>query len=365
MKRFYGQINDYPQFDENTFNSYEETKPKKKKYILNIILFIATFITCLVAGTQWANKNPLEIQNWHNGVLYAILILTFLSSHEFGHYFASRHHKVDSTLPFFIPAIFPDFLFGTFGAVIKTRSPIRTRKALFDIGISGPLAGFVVCLAFLVIGFATLPPMEFIYTIHPNYMVNKGAIPPVGIYFGDTLLFSLLSGIFSGPGVWIPPMNEIYHYPFLCVGWFGLFVTALNLLPIGQLDGGHILYSMIGDKQGKIARVLWWIMFLIGFNAIFLLLEELFQAQLPNTWYIAIQDKVLPFVGWLKNSIPLYFTFWGGWLFWSLMTRIFIKIDHPDIVDMTEELGRGRMILGYLAFIILILSISYNGIYIK
>lgn len=250
----------FQRYKENEVNPHFEIfgyppKKKKNRYWLHITLFIATFITCMIAGAQWQMKDASDINNWHYGITYAILLLTFLSAHEFGHYFASRIHKVDATLPFYIPVPFPEVLFGTFGAVIKTRSPMNSKKALFDIGVAGPIAGFIVCIIFLIIGFSSLPPQEYIYTIHPNYLAHGGLIPLTGLHFGDNLLYMMFERIFSNPSVWIPPMNEMYHYPFLCVGWFGLFVTSLNLLPIGQLDGGHVIFTMFGFAQSRISRI--------------------------------------------------------------------------------------------------------------
>ena len=182
-------------------------KNRKNKVWLHLLLFIATSLTAVMAGSYWSNHDPMDLGNWKFGLTYAILILTFISSHEFGHYFAARIHKVDATLPFYIPAPFQLMPFGTFGAVIKTRSAIPSRKALFDIGVAGPLAGFIISLAFLIIGLATLPPKEFIYNIHPEYMIYFGDIPGHGMHFGDTALFTLLASVFKNPDVWLPPMK--------------------------------------------------------------------------------------------------------------------------------------------------------------
>ncbi len=350
---------------------YEYRRPrflrKKSPLWVHLLLFVLTFITCMIAGTQWAMKNYLEVNNWHIGLTYAVLILTFLSVHEFGHYFASKIHRVDASLPYFIPVPFPEImLFGTFGAVIVTRSPIPNRRALFDIGVAGPIAGFVASLVFLIIGLQTLPPKEFIYSVHPEYLLNFGGkIPQSGLHFGDTLLYSLLAPLFANPNGWLPPMNEIYHYPFLCVGWFGLFVTTLNLLPFGQLDGGHIVYAMFGGLQRKVAKVLWWVLIILGIgsllNSILALLNDV---DVPNKFYIWLQNNLLPFLQQLRSFVPWYFDAWGGWLFWAIFTRLFIKIPHPHIAEV-EPLGTGRKILGWIAIIIFFLSFSLNGIYLR
>jgi len=335
----------------------------KKSILINIILFAATFITTTIAGTQWSGHYAGEIANWYHGLTYAVLILTFLTAHEMGHYIASRIHSVNATLPYFIPAPIPEMLFGTLGAVIKTKNTFPSRKALFDIGAAGPIAGFIVCIVFLIIGFTTLPGKEFIFSIHPDYLLQNGVIPNTGLYFGETVLFSFFADIFANPAGWLPPMNEIYHYPFLCVGWFGLFVTALNMLPIGQLDGGHILYAMFGPKQALIARIAWIIMFFIGLGALLMIVDDfLTSVDYPNDFYIGLQDLLLPVLKELKQIFPWYFQGWGGWLFWALITRFFIKIPHPHI-DFIDELDNKRMLIGWLTIIILFLSFSFRGIY--
>lgn len=343
----------------------EVQKPKQRLW-LHILLFVASFLSMLLAGTWWLGKDFLEISNWQYGFTYAILLTTFLSAHEFGHYIAARLHKVDATLPFFIP--FPlIFLnpFGTMGALIKTRSPIYTRKALFDIGVSGPLAGFVVCFVILVVGLLTLPNAEYLYQVHPeyiDYVARWGSMPTFGMYFGDTLLFSVLAKIFAHPGGFLPPMNEIYHYPFLCVGWFGMFVTALNLLPIGQLDGGHIAYAMFGNRHRYIARIVWWFLLIVGTGAFLGTFYDAIRTDSPDSIYTFFQSVFLPVLGAFKSAIPWFFAGWGGWLFWAFFTRLFIKLDHPPVPDLSP-IGPVRMAIGWLALLIFVGTVSYNGIY--
>lgn len=334
------------------------------RLILHILLFVATFITTTIAGTQWTGHNPFEIANWYFGLTYAILIMIFITSHEMGHYIASRIHGIDATLPYFIPAPFPEMLFGTMGAVIKTRSPFPSKKALFDVGVAGPIAGFIVSIIILIIGFSTLPPKEYLYTIHPEYLLNGGVVPQTGLTFGNTIVYSLMADIFKNPHGWLPPMNEMYHYPFLCVGWFGLFVTTLNMLPIGQLDGGHIIYAMFGKKRHEqIARISWYIILLIGIGSLLAMMLDLFQTvNYPNDFYIALQDFFIPMLTKLRSVIPWFFEGWGGWLFWALITRFFIKIHHPSML-FEDKLDGNRMIIGWVAIIILMLSFSYTGIY--
>src|SRR5713226_1631009 len=275
---------------------------RRWNYPLHLSLFVVTFFTTTVAGVFWLNKDEFDLKNFAYGLPYSISILAMLAAHEFGHYFAAKYHGVQTTLPFFIPA--PPFLlnpFGTMGAIIRIRSPITSKRALFDIGVAGPIAGLIVTLLVLVYGLVTLPAKEYLYTIHPDY-ASMTDLTKNGLTFGDSLLTLVLRRYFSGSG-FFPPMNEIYHYPFLCVGWFGLFVTALNLIPVGQFDGGRILYAMIGRGQGIIARGFLVILFLIGLSGF------------------------LPFLGFNVQPGTV------GWLLWAAILFFIVKLDHPPIAD--------------------------------
>jgi len=294
------------------------------KYLITSLLFILTFFTTTIAGVQWLNKDPLELSNFSDGLPYSISIMIMLLSHEMGHYFAAKYHKVKTSLPYFIPA--PPFLinpFGTLGAVIRMRSSCETKRSLFDVGIAGPLSGLIVTIIILLYGFFTLPPKEYIFTIHPEYR-TLSSLPDQGFTLGNSLLFYGLSSLFRNYG-FVPPMNEIYHYPYLCVGWFGLFVTALNLLPVGQLDGGHILYAISGGKiQGIIARIFLLILLVTGLISVFLFLK--------HSYYLGSM----------------------GWLLWVVILYFLIKLDHPKIAD-DNQISNNRKILGWLIFVIFIL----------
>ncbi len=246
-----------------------------------------------------------------------------------GHYFAARIHGVDTTLPFFIP--FPPFFglmpFGTLGAVIRIKSELRDRKTLFDVGAAGPIAGFIVCIMILWWGLTHLPSIEYLYGIHPQYR-DLAQIPTNGLTFGKPLLYKLMEMLFAGPAAFLPPMNEIYHYPFLCVGWFGLFVTALNLLPVGQLDGGHISYAMFGSGSQRIAQIALVALMLLG------------------------TAGILPFLGF-------QFSFgWMGWLMWSMVLAMLLRskrFRHPPLEDI-QELDSARVFIGWLCCAIFVLS---------
>jgi membrane-associated protease RseP (regulator of RpoE activity) len=306
--------------------------PKKRFRLgisLNIALFLFTFFTTTVAGAAWLNVDPYNPSNFYLGLTYSVLILFILSCHEFGHYFAAKFHKVKVTLPYFIPFPFI-FLnpFGTMGAVIRMKSASQTRKALFDIGIAGPIAGFIASLFVLIYGMTHLPPVDYLFTIHPEYLAT--GIPTVGFSFGNTLLYHGLSLIFtSSPDVFLPPMNEMYHYPFLCTGWFGLLVTALNLLPVGQLDGGHIVYALFKEKHKIIARLFFMFTLLLGFLGL------------------------LQFFGYtLLERYGLL-----NWVIWSALIFFVIKVDHPILHDDTP-LSTGRKLLGWFALFMFVTSFT-------
>ncbi len=337
----------------------------QKKW-LHLILFVLTFVSCMISGVAFiGNKDPFDLLNIELGLEYALLLMFFLSAHEFGHYIAAKIHKVDVTLPYYIP--FPispiaPISFGTMGALIRIKGQIPNKKALFDIGVAGPLAGFLVCMFYLVYGVITLPPIEYLYNIHPNYYTT--GIDSKGFYFGDNLLF-LITKLLVNKDVFFPPMNEIYHYPYLNIAWFGMFVTALNMLPIGQLDGGHITYAMFGDKQHKLGKIFWWFIFLIGLaSTIKFLVSMIIQHDefLLNYINFNFYEYILKIATYINNEFDFLINGWNGWLLWALIGKFLIKIKHPPIND-NSEIGTTRMIIGYVSLIIFILCFSYTGLY--
>lgn len=321
----------YEQFESPPLVTIQ--KKDNERYLLHIGLFILTFITTTFAGADWVSgkTGPYELSYLWNGLPYSLSILFIISCHEFGHYFAAKYHNVKATLPFYIPfpAIAGFLNFGTMGAVIKTKSPIRTNKAMFDIGVAGPIAGFVATLIILITGFSNVQGVEYILNIHPDYYSEKFINSPDQLSFGNTILFLALKYLFIQPSEFFPPMSEVYHYPFLCVGWFGMFVTALNMIPVGQLDGGHIGYTMFGQKKhNAIASISFIILIILGMLGAF-----------------ELALKIDLGIGWI------------GWLIWAMILYFFIKIQHPPIHDETE-LNTGRKILGYFSYFILIISFS-------
>ena len=170
------------------------------------------------------------------GISYSLALLAILLTHEMGHYLMAKRHRIPATLPYFLPM--PFTIFGTFGAVIKMDGRRATRKQLFDVGVAGPLAGVVIAIPITLIGIrlSRVVPEDF----------GAGQM----LALGDSLLFLLLSRVAAGP---VPEGKTILLHPVAFAGWVGLFVTALNLLPIGQLDGGHVLYGLLGRKAAPIA----------------------------------------------------------------------------------------------------------------
>jgi membrane-associated protease RseP (regulator of RpoE activity) len=298
---------------------------------LHLGLLVLTFVTVTFAGVQWLNRDPFELSSFSMGLTYGFLIIAFLGAHEMGHYIAARIHGVNTTLPFFLP--FPPFFglmpFGTLGAVIRIRSELRDRKTLFDVGAAGPISGFIVCILILIWGMTHLPSIEYLYNVHPEYRA-LAQIPTEGLTFGKPLLYKLMELLVAPPKAFLPPMNEVYHYPFLCVGWFGAFVTALNLLPVGQLDGGHIAYAMIGSRSHRLAQLVLVVLTILG-----------------SVGVLSLLGLNLPYG-------------WAGWLIWSLALALLLRskrFRHPPLEEI-QDLGASREYLGWLCILIFLLSFT-------
>ena len=313
----------------------------RQNYPVHLGMFLLTVLTTLWAGTFWGG-HPASLSSFSgfvnslaSGTTYSFSLLLFLSVHEFGHFFASLYHRVRATLPYYIPLPpLPFFLsLGTMGAVIKIKERIPETNALFDIGVWGPMSGFTVCVGLLAYGFLNLPPADYIYTIHPEYLAQGGAhksLPPGTLILGKNLLWKGLEYIIAPKN--LPPMTEMYHYPFLFTGWLGSLVTALNLLPVGQLDGGHITYAMFGRKgHAKIARVFLIFITLLGFPAFLELMLSLFRPEA-----VSLIPPVL-----LQWS-------WPGWILWALILARFIKLNHPP-TGYDHKLSPARKVSGWAA----------------
>ncbi len=264
--------------------------------MIHSILFVLTLLTTLIAGAIQQGVNLLETPGgiWH-GIPFSFTLLVILAAHEFGHYFMARHHEVDVTLPYFIPA--PSFI-GTFGAFIKMRSPLLDRRMLLDIGASGPVAGLAVALPVIVVGF-TLSEV-------------RPVAAESGMSLGSSLLFSLLGWIVHGS---LPGDMDIVLHPIAFSGWIGLLVTCLNLLPVGQLDGGHVAYAVLGRRQRLLARMIFAMLIILGITS------------------------------------------WLGWLIWAAILYI-MGLDHPPVIYEWVPLDKRRRVIGWASMAIFFLTFT-------
>ncbi len=385
-------------------------------YWLHLLLFAVTVVSTAFTGAQFFGRTvaweqgevlftllgmPISWPFLRDGLTFSLSLLGFLTVHEFGHYFAARAHRVKTSLPYYIPT--PFIGIGTMGAVIRIREQVPSLRKLFDIGAAGPIAGFVVALGLLIVALATLPPPEFMFSVggHEDlhaYIAQFGRFPETALpvppeleglrmTVGNTVLYWGLSQFFAD----VPPMYEMYHYPLLFSAWLGLFFTALNLMPVGQLDGGHILYALVGPKwHGRLARgfvILMMISMAIGvvddggeMLAMFfpaaagsgLLLEAGMWLVLATMLYIML-NRV--FKGDLRQIVPVIFgivfiaalaraagpvlTQFGyvGWVLWCFLLVFLIRVDHPPVL-YAEPLTPGRRILGILSLLIFVLCFS-------
>jgi membrane-associated protease RseP (regulator of RpoE activity) len=278
----------------------------------HLLLFCLTVLTTLIVGANIARnyarglplfewnltraffsnllRNPAQVKL---GLPFSLTLLSILLAHELGHYLICRRHGMRASYPYFIPA---PTLIGTLGAFIRIKSPIVTRRALFDVGISGPLVGFTLAIPALALA-----------------ILHSKAVPPAdsagAITLGNPMALILLTKLLR-PG--ISPADISLH-PVGCAAWIGLFATALNLLPAGQLDGGHILYALLGEKHRTVSR-------------------GLFLALLPLGVFC-----------------------WAGWMVWAALLLI-IGLRHPAVTISSEPLGRGRKLLALVAAVVFLLT---------
>jgi membrane-associated protease RseP (regulator of RpoE activity) len=368
-----------------------------KKYLIHIGLFIATLITTTLAGAEWTTgnlflfspKKPLGFSDFLNGFNYSIPFLLALTFHEFGHYFAAKYYQIKVSLPYYIPIWFSGLMsFGTMGAFIKLMDRPVSRKQFFDIGIAGPLAGFLVAILVLWYGFTHLPPVDYIYTIHPEYKVMGANFAEKAyknlegqIYIGNNIIFWFFKNYVANPTL-MPNSFELMHYPMLLSGYLALFFTALNLIPIGQLDGGHILYGLIGKKNHSVISPVLLVVFAfysgLGIFKIsdfqFLHFSEYLQKILPLLIYIyflkicfsKIQEESnldwILALGITITQLICSFIFpnilgYSGFLPFIFLLGRFLGVYHPD-VEQDEPLDFKRKVLGWLSLIIFILCFS-------
>ncbi|MBU0982943.1 MAG: site-2 protease family protein [candidate division Zixibacteria bacterium] len=270
---------------------------RRRLYIprLNILLFAATVLTVYLV--------PALSFGWDlaggGGLLFTFALMSILLVHEMGHYIASRRRGIVTSFPYFIPA--PNFI-GTFGAIIKTKSPFWNRRDLLEVGAAGPIAGWIVALFWLIYGLSTA-----VGTVATDPPADTEGM----IIFGESLLIKLLEPIFMAP---MEPGTTVAITEPLLAGWVGLLVTALNMLPIGQLDGGHVAYGLAPRKQVWLARL-----GMVGLAAL-------------GYWY------------------PMW------WLFAGL--GFYMGLSHPPTLDDSRAPSRTALIMGWVSLVILVLSFT-------
>jgi len=256
--------------------------------LLHLLLFLLTVASTFLVGLGSGLTAAL---------LYSGGIMSILLTHEMGHFLMARRHGISASLPFFIPLPLPPF--GTMGAVIKMKGRVPDRNALIDVGVSGPLAGLVVSIPVVIAGLQLSTVVE---PLHQSDQI---------ISLGDSLLFSTLTKLVLGP---LGPQQDVLLHPLAYAGWVGLFVTALNLLPIGQLDGGHIIYALFQKRSKWIA----WLFYL--------------------------------------SLVVIFLFFYAGWIL-PIIVFVFIR-KHPPTLDDSRPLTRGRVILGIIALLFFILTFT-------
>jgi membrane-associated protease RseP (regulator of RpoE activity) len=286
------------------------------RWRLPLVLFAATVVSILYTGASQWGIPPIRLRQ---GAAYAVPLLSILLTHEFGHFVFARIHRVNASLPMFIPLPIVS-LFGTMGAVIVMKDRIRSRNALLDIGASGPLAGIVVAIPVMLFGLA-----------HSEVK----PLPEHGSMEGQCLLYYALKWIAIGP---IPKGWDVEMNPAATAGWVGLFVTMLNLLPVGQLDGGHIAYALFGSKQERYSRIVRWlmpVMFLLNFA------YHLAPGFQTHEWGEALMSAFSASTTWI------------GWFVVLTLMRRFSGGEHPP----TEpgELSPARRVVAVASLVLFVL----------
>lgn len=270
-----------------------------------ILLFFATVVTTLGAGSMMAGADPFSDPSaLLEGIPFSAALLSILLAHEFSHYITSHRHGVRASLPMFIPG---PTLAGTFGAIIRIESPIPDRRSLLEIGIAGPLAGFLMAVPIAVAGLK----LSHVAVHSATTAANVGGGGDAGIGLGSSLLFALLERLVLGP---LPQNASLVLHPVAFAAWIGFFVTAINLLPVGQLDGGHVLYALAGKRQEGISR------------AVLLILA------------------------------PLGFLWWG-WFLWGALL-VLMGPRHPPVLAEGSQLGPREGVLGAIAAALLVLTLA-------
>jgi len=284
----------------------------KERIWINVLLLVATFFTTTAVGSMFLYQVDIlaGVNEFFTGLPFSLSLLTILGTHELGHYMMSRHWGVRASLPFFIPVPVPPL--GTLGAVIKQRDPIPNRSALFDIGVSGPLVGLFVAIFFVVLGAMMGPYVPFV----PDGEVIPGTGGGV-LYLGEPLLFELVYNAVPQSGV------EGFINPVAFAGWVGIFLTVLNLIPVGQLDGGHVARAVLGERTRWLSMVVPPLIIAWGFIA---------------TLMLDLGGEI--------------------WIFWGLITLLFANQPHPPPANDTEPVGTNRKVLSVILIVIFMLCFT-------
>ncbi len=364
-----------------------------KKILLHLGLFLVTLVTTTLAGAEWVHGKSIFMpeyswQDFLSGLSYSVPFLLILTAHEFGHYFTAIHYKVTTTLPYYIPLPPFPLMFGTLGALIRLKSRVPSKQQNFDIGIAGPLAGFAVAIGVLWYGFATLPPPEYIFQFHPQYQqfgldYAKHVYGPenlpagtIDIVTGKNLIFLFFENFVADPAR-VPNVHEMIHYPFLFAGFLALVFTSINLLPIGQLDGGHVVYGLLGFRGHRLVASAAFIAFLFyaGLGSVVPGSTFTMIVEWPHTATIILFIGFLYLcltglkIGWQNQLMIAVIIFacqyflviffpsihgYSGWLLFALLIGRMIGIQHPP-AEIEEPLSQERKILGWAALGIFII----------
>ena len=281
--------------DATVVSPFAATRRARRSGLLHPLLFLATLATTVAAGMVWEGHDPLSRPDlFYHGLPYAATLMAILLCHEMGHYLTARYYGMDVTLPYFIPS--PILPVGTFGAFIRMKSAPLNRRVLLYVAAAGPIAGFCVAL----------PAMFYGYSV--SEVVSKSQ---VGFAFelGEPLLLQMISQAVVGA---LPPESSVSLNSVGMAAWFGILVTMFNLLPMGQLDGGHIVYAFLGSR----ARYVTW--------------------------------------GFVGGLVAMGLLIWEGWLVWAVI-GFFVSRRHPTVVNPYVSLDRRSRVVACLAFIILVL----------
>ncbi len=287
------------------------------RYLLPVILFLLTFATTTVAGasfglTSESARTMTTLDVLLNGMKYSVPLMLILTAHEMGHYVYARYYGIACSPPFFIPMPFLN-MFGTMGAVIVMRERMTRKHEVFDVGAAGPIAGFIVALPVMVIGVALSEVQYF-----------DPATPAVSE--GNNVLYWLAKYLIHGE---FAPHHDINTHPMAWAGWLGMLVTTLNMMPVGQLDGGHIAYAMFGRGAERLSRAFHRMVWLMGLTGLAALAAVNF--------------------GYAPADTP--FLYFSSWIVWAILLR-FIGHRHPPVDDEEVSLSAGRRVVGWVCFLI-------------